>query len=153
GTTVTLPIVVKLKASLKAPGNAPAGSEVRVIWDGPNAKHDYISVARPEAEDGDQMNYVRTSGGNPLKLRLPDAPGRYEIRYVSMVDGPALPRHAIEAPAIKATLEAPATAAAGSVVDLQWTGPGYKHDYLAVSAVDSDDDEKLNYVRVTKGEE
>ena len=49
-----------------------------------------------------------------------------------------LARQAIEATAVEATLELPATAAAGSTIQVTWSGPDYEKDYLAVAEPDAE---------------
>src|SRR5690606_10804752 len=49
GSSLELPIIVKLDASIDAPATGAAGATVRVAWTGPDQPGDYISVARPDA--------------------------------------------------------------------------------------------------------
>src|SRR3546814_16564616 len=49
GTRLRLPIVVELLATVQGPDSAPAGSDVRVSWTGPDEDRDYIAIADPGA--------------------------------------------------------------------------------------------------------
>ncbi|MGY0798134.1 vWA domain-containing protein [Lysobacter sp. A286] len=151
GTRLTLPIIVELAATLEAHASAPAGSEVRVTWSGPDEADDYISIAKPDADSRKELNYTRTRSGNPLKLKLPDATGTYEIRYISNKTRDILARQAIEVTAVEAALEIRATAPAGSTITVNWTGPDYSDDYIAIAEPDADSREELNYTRTRSG--
>lgn len=74
--------VVDVAAQLEAPERAPAGGSLEVNWTGPDYPRDYISIAQPDAKDGQYEAYRYTRDGQPLSLDLPDAPGQYELRYV-----------------------------------------------------------------------
>lgn len=150
-TSLTLPIVVELAASVEAPATATAGSEVRVVWTGPDEPNDYIAVATPDAAGSSHINYTRTRDGNPLKVKLPDDAGNYEIRYVSRKTRDVLARQAIEATPASATLEVPTTAAAGSTIRVAWTGPDYSNDYIAIATPGTPGSKHLNYTRTTAG--
>ncbi|MFA7095825.1 MAG: VWA domain-containing protein [Gammaproteobacteria bacterium] len=100
GKTVlaTAPVrVTGVQASLEAPGEVVAGSEFEVHWNGPAYSHDYVTIAQPDAAEGDYfLSYFDVSDGNPGRLTAPDEPGRYELRYV-MGSGPrVIARVAIE---------------------------------------------------------
>ncbi|MGY1425252.1 hypothetical protein [Lysobacter sp. A289] len=74
--------VTAVEATLEIPATAPAGSTITVNWTGPDYTDDYIAIAEPDADSREELNYTRTRSGNPLKLKLPDAPGTYEVRYI-----------------------------------------------------------------------
>ncbi|KGM51813.1 hypothetical protein N792_09205 [Lysobacter concretionis Ko07 = DSM 16239] len=150
-TTLMLPIVVELDASVKAPETAAAGSTVWVAWTGPDEPYDHISVARPGAADDKYENYTRTEKGNPLQLLLPAQAGEYEVRYVSNKTHKVLARQPITVTAIEASLDIPATAVAGSTLRLAWTGPDYPYDYISVATPGTGDGKYVNYTRTEKG--
>lgn len=78
-TIFTRPITVTpAKIDLVAPVTAVAGSEIEIGWTGPNAPSDNIQIA---PVGGSYLAYTYTRQGNPLKLRMPDRPGDYELRY------------------------------------------------------------------------
>ncbi|HBD90765.1 MAG: hypothetical protein A2092_00650 [Rhodobacteraceae bacterium GWE1_64_9] len=56
-----------------------AGREFSIRWTGPNAPYDNIQIA--EAGSDSYLSYAYVSGGNPLVMTAPDAPGAYELRY------------------------------------------------------------------------
>lgn len=73
--------VGSVSASLNAPVQAQAGTLIEVRWQGPNNPQDYITIVPKGANEGSWKNYSYTSQGNPLKLRMPNIAGEYEIRY------------------------------------------------------------------------
>ncbi|EAR52242.1 von Willebrand factor type A domain protein [Oceanicola granulosus HTCC2516] len=137
--------VTKVEASLDAPDSAAAGEPITVDWTGPGYRNDYIAVS--EVGDDGYVNYTYTREGNPLELELPTEPGQYELRYVLGQDRVPLARRPIEVAAVGATLSAPAEAAAGETVSVEWTGPGYRNDYIAVSEVGEDGYVNYTYTR------
>ena len=148
---VTLPIVVELAASVKAADVGAAGAKIRVKWEGPDEKSDYISVAKPGAANNKYENYTFTSRGNPLELLLPVAAGDYEIRYISSKTTSVLARQAIKVTEIQASLDKPASAVAGSTVEVKWTGPDYKQDYISVAKLGEASNKYANYTYTSKG--
>lgn len=61
-----------------APETAPAGSKTEMGWVGPGASEDSIQIGPAGAR---YLHYTCIRDGNPLRLRMPDAPGAYEFRY------------------------------------------------------------------------
>lgn len=120
---------------LEFPASAPAGSQLSVRWTGPGNPREYIAVATPDAGLDRYEHYVYTVE-NPVALRLPEAPGEYEIRYVTADDSRALARRPITVTGVGATLDAPAAVKAGSEFSVGFTGPNNEGDYIAVTAKD-----------------
>src|SRR5690606_29996127 len=122
----------------------PAGATVLVTWEGPGDARDYLSVAHPESGNQSYVNYTYASQGSPLGLEMPPEPGRYEIRYVRSGGGHVLARASIDILPVEATLSAPASAPAGDTVQVEWAGPGYPNDYIAVARSDQADHAYIN---------
>ncbi|MDN5874822.1 MAG: hypothetical protein L0H29_10625, partial [Sinobacteraceae bacterium] len=155
GTTVTLPIIVKLKASLKAPASAPAGSLIEVAWTGPAFPGDYIGIFAVGDEgnrfgDISQDNAVK---GEPAELRLPSKPGPYEVRYIVRKNYEAIASEQITVTPVKATLDVPPSAPAAASITIEWTGPGYPGDYIGIFPVgDEGSRYGISEVRLVQGE-
>ncbi|KAA9008981.1 VWA domain-containing protein [Histidinibacterium aquaticum] len=146
--TVTLTFEEPLPtASVTHPGSAVAGSMIEVAWDGPDAERDYIAVSVPD--DTGYEEYVYTEEGSPAVLRMPSTPGTYEVRYVLSEGRQILAASPIEVTEVTAAVEGPAEAMAGETIQVDWEGPDYPRDYLAVSA--PDDDGYVNYVYTEEG--
>ncbi|MGI3184046.1 VWA domain-containing protein [Nioella aestuarii] len=130
--------VTDIVATLEAPATAVAGSTVQVYWTGPDHQNDFVAVGALSDADGYE-NYAYTRDGSPASLVMPVEPGEYEIRYFLNQDRRVLARHPITVTAVEATLEAPASAVAGSTVQVTWTGPDYHNDFIGVGAMDEPD--------------
>jgi Ca-activated chloride channel family protein len=52
---------------------------------------------------------------------------------------------------VSATLEAPATVAAGAPFDVTWTGPGYPGDWITIVKPDAPATAYASYVEASKG--
>ena len=119
-------------ASLDAPLTAMAGTTLSVHWKGPGNHGDYIGISLA-AQDG-YLQYTYVFDNNPVNLLLPVDAGKYELKYMMEAHSDkVLARRPITLEAAKATIEAPSSAVAGSVIDIQWTGPDNDSDYLAIS--------------------
>ncbi|WP_323037606.1 vWA domain-containing protein [Pararhodobacter sp.] len=146
--TVTLAAVA---ATLTAPDTVAAGSVVAVQWQGPDNPRDYITVVEAGAPEGTYTDYARTSQGSPAQVTMPDALGRYELRYVIQQSGRTLASRPITLEAVAATLTAPDTVAAGSVVAVQWQGPDNPRDYITVVEAGAPEGTYTDYARTSQG--
>lgn len=70
--------ITPIELDIIAPETASAGSTIEIGWVGPNAPADNIQIGPPGER---YINYTYTREANPLRLRIPDAPGAYELRY------------------------------------------------------------------------
>jgi len=146
--TVALP---EQSATLEAPETAPAGSEIKVVWTGPENKNDYIAIVEVGAEEGKHIDYAYTRRGSPAKLTMPDATGPFELRYVVSATKRTLASREIVLMDVEATLDAPETAPAGSEIQVAWTGPENKNDYIAIVEVGAEEGKHLNYAYTRRG--
>ena len=138
-------------ASIDAPDSVPAGSTLTAGWEGPGNDNDYLTVVSPDTPDNRHGNYTYTREGDPLELRLPDAPGLYEIRYVDNEADRVLARRPIQLTPVSASLTVPETALMGAGIQLQWQGPDYRNDYLTVVTPDTPEGKHGNYTYTREG--
>lgn len=124
--------LVPVFADLVAADSAPAGSELGVRWVGPAGPDDYITIVPAGAPEGERGNYVYTRIRNPSILLAPDVPGRWEIRYVDAREERVLAREPITLLPVSATVQAPDRVGAGTRVEIRWTGPARRKDYLTI---------------------
>ncbi|AIZ45845.1 hypothetical protein QR90_13345 [Deinococcus radiopugnans] len=83
-TLASVPITLTApKYGLSAPATAKPGSTIEIRWTGPNNPGDYVTVVEKGAPIGKYTTYFYTRAGNPGTLKMPTAPGSYEIRYSS----------------------------------------------------------------------
>ncbi|ABD54638.1 VWA domain-containing protein [Jannaschia sp. CCS1] len=136
----TAPITVtQPEASLTAPASAVAGSSVEIGWTGPNYGNDFIGITRVGGEGYHRFDQTtRLSDGNPLTLQMPTEPGEYVLEYVLGQDRVGLVSQPITITDLGATLTGPASAIAGSVAEIGWTGPGYDGDFIAITPLNAE---------------
>ncbi|MGJ8603358.1 MAG: vWA domain-containing protein [Marivita sp.] len=140
-------------ARVLAPATAVAGSSIQVGWDGPNYEDDYIGIGASDAEAANQWrNWVYTATGNPVTLVVPPVEGPHVIRYFKRDGREVLGETEIMVTPTTATLASVAEAPAGSDITVEWTGPGYKEDYIGIGKVGADGANRWeNWVYVSSG--
>lgn len=119
-----------------------AGSPFDVQVDGPAHTQDYVTIVPTDAADGtyDAYAYVEQPHGS-VTILAPTEPGSYELRYQNDADPSKVLARApvtVGAP-VPVTIDAPDSAAAGSSIDIAWTGPDGPGDYLTIVAKDAAD--------------
>lgn len=121
-------------ATLDAPAKGVAGSEVAVTFTGPNAPEDWVGLAKAGADVNTYENgaWVYADNGSPARLHLPAEPGIYEARYVSGLDPKILAARKIEVTAAAATVRAPASGMAGTMVQVDFTGTGGGDSFVGI---------------------
>ena len=143
--------IVTPEVSLSAPDEAVAGATVAVTWKGPDNAGDYIAAVSKETPDGQYGNYASTSAGSPLPVLQPILAGEAELRYMTGQGGNVLARRTIRLVMPEVTLKAPAEAAAGSAVSVEWTGPNHPGDYIIVVPRDAADGQYRHYAQTSSG--
>lgn len=122
--------------TLTAPASAPGGSQIEVAWTGPGYEDDFIAIGKADATgSGRWESYTRTSAGNPVELTVPVAPGDYVITYFVAQDNTPLTSVPLTVTALEVGVTAPASAVAGSTIQVNWTGPGYEDDFIGIGPV------------------
>jgi len=132
--------VTAVSATVSAPRSVPAGAEVEVAWTGPDNPGDFITIVPAGAEEGTWETYAYTTEGDPVHLRLSDRPGEYEVRYVAGVDYSTLARAPLTAEPVTATVSGPSSASVDETIEVHWTGPANRGDFITVVPVGSPDD-------------
>ena len=74
--------IKKVDAKVSPPATATVNTEVEVPWQGPGYKSDYISIARPNQQPSGYTAYTYVVTNNPVKVKTPNEPGTYEVRYI-----------------------------------------------------------------------
>lgn len=143
--------VAAAAATLDAPLEVPAASEVAVSWTGPGHDRDFVSIAAVDQNPGAYVNYTYVNKGSPLEVTAPPDPGLYEIRYV-LREGPrVIARRDLEVTPLAVTLDAGDTIAIGHPLEVSWSGPGYDRDYIAIAEAGQRPDQYLTYTYVNEG--
>ncbi|MFC4452665.1 VWA domain-containing protein [Deinococcus sonorensis] len=144
--------------TLQVTPSAPvAGSSVQVTYSGaPGGKDDWVELARKTDPDSVYLDWspARAASGT-LTLRVPDEENALEARYhQANPDGSSrvIGRSAAFTPRrVAATLDAPASALAGSALKVGWTGPNNPEDFVTVVPVGADPGAYLGYFYTRDG--
>ncbi len=151
-TLAMLPITVtEASVSLDAEPTAVAGSSITVTWSGPDNQNDYITIVASGTEEGKHGNYTYTRKGSPTKVRAPDEPGAYELRYSNGQSRSTLVALPITVTAATAELEAPPVVPAGQNFQVTWTGPDNQNDHITIVSPDTEEGKHGNYTYTRKG--
>lgn len=105
-----------VSATLRALDIVPVKEAIRLEWQGPDNKGDYLAVAEVGSPDNKYLKYIYTSRGDPAKLNMPDRPGNYELRYVSGQSKTVLARRPVQVVSVAQWPEALVSAPDGEVV-------------------------------------
>lgn len=124
--------VVSTEVTLAARDEAAAGETVAVDWTGPANPGDYLTIVPADFPDERYAEYSDASRGSPASMRVPIDPGPCEIRYVSGQGRRVLARRPINLVALQVTLDAAEQVAAGAPVEIAWTGPNFRGDYITI---------------------
>ncbi len=133
--------------------NSPVpGGKIEVEWTGPDNGNDYITIAEVGSPEGTDMNFARTRKGSPAVFDLPRALGAFEIRYVLYGSDRTLVSIPIVLAPASATLAATQTVAPGGIVQVKWTGPGNRNDFIEIVPAGSDADTRpITEARTVQG--
>jgi Ca-activated chloride channel family protein len=108
-------------------------------------------VASPESNASQYESYAYTKNGNPAKLPAPPDPGTYEVRYILGQDSKLLAKAPITVTPVSATVSAPAEVAVEAKFQVEWQGPGYSGDYVAIAVPEASESQYESYVYTKTG--
>lgn len=138
--------VVASEYALKAADSIMAGTAVEIVWSAPKSPGVFVTIVQEGADPGASTEYFYTAeAASPIKLQAPRTLGKHEIRIVSEQTHAVLFKRPIIFTEMKATLDAPAKAKAESSIDVKWTGPNGKGDFITVVAPDAEEGAYLEY--------
>jgi len=113
-----------------------------VYWTGPNNKDGYIDIVKSDSNKtyGEISYFYLKDNPDNGDLLTPVEAGNYKIRFIiEGADGRKVLKTApITIKSVDATLSLPQTATAGSSIEVQWTGPNRKGDYVDLIKASSD---------------
>jgi Mg-chelatase subunit ChlD len=140
GVEASIPLTVTdVGATVSVPARVAAGAEFDVEWTGPGNSQDFVSIDPTGAPDREYGPYAYTRPGQVAKVRAPDASGNYEVRYHMANSYRVIGRAPIVVGEVAASLDAPASARAGSTLEVGWTGPAQDGDFVSIDAVGAPD--------------
>ncbi len=134
--------------TVSAPARTPAGAPMTIAWTGPAAQFDEIWITPANGDETKLASVPVKHNFRPVSLDAPLEPGLYEVRYHSAADNAtaAKVQFTVDPPA--ATLTAPASAAAGSRIDVAWTGPGARYDDVVIARAGMASSEHVTMSRI-----
>lgn len=135
-------------ATLDAPAQVAAGAELTVQWKGPNNERDYVAIGDASRK---YIVYEYTRNGATLKLRAPDQPGEYEVRYILGVGDAVVGARKLTVGSVSASVSAPAQAAAGSKIAVAWKGPNNDRDFITIVKAGTPERQYGAYEYTSKG--
>lgn len=153
-TLATTPIkLTGTTYAVSAPATTSGGSEIQVKWTGPNNPGDYVTIVPKGAPVGTYTQYFYTRDGNPGKLKVPFAPGEYELRYSTegQSPNPTLATIPLTIKSSTYTFTAPKQGKAGSTIQIKWTGPNNPGEYITIVKKGAPVGSYLNYAYTRDG--
>ena len=137
--------VAAAQATLDAPRTAAAGSTIQIKWTGPANRQDFVAIASPEQRGEMSLYYNELDDTGVVELQVPGIPGDYELRYVVKADNQIAQAQPLTVTKVSATLDGPRTAAAGSKIQVRWTGPANRQDFVAIASPEQRGELSLDY--------
>lgn len=144
-------VVASNEVTLAVPAEVVAGTVVTVSWTGPNNAGDYLTLVPKTVPDGQYGNYTYTTKGSPMAITAPIVDGEAELRYMTGQGAKVLHRVPVRVTAAPIELDAPVSAAAGSKVEIKWSGPNNAGDYITVVPQSLPDGQYAAYANTTNG--
>ena len=140
-TLARVPLEVKAaEIILKAVSKATVGNKIRVEWQGPANKNDFITLVNKSAGDDFYQNPVHVSKGKPvIELVTPMVPGEMEIRYLAGATRVPLGRVPLTLVDAVVVIEPPESPTANQPILINWSGPQNENDFLTIVPAASPD--------------
>ncbi len=146
---ITLEVTAKTAGFLAS--TPQDGTEiVAVRWWGPAYPLDVITLTAKDSQGADYLDWVSPADGSPARLRMPQEPGDYEIRYLTAGKDIAatLP---LKIGAVAVSIDVPKTARAGGRLRVAWSGPNGPDDFLVLVRKGERFSRHLDFTYVSEG--
>ncbi len=137
-------------AGLWAPPPDSESQTIDVRWWGPSRPLDVITLTAEDAEGADYFDWASPADGSPARLRMPQEPGEYEIRYLTAgrdIDA-TLPLKVGE---VAVSIAVPKTVRVGERLRVAWTGPNSPDDFLILVRKGEKISRHLDFIFVSEG--
>jgi hypothetical protein len=138
-------------ADVAAPATVDMGARFEVVWTGPGANEDYITVARPNQPPGASVSMTRIREGNPVKIWAPSDPGDYEVRYIQARGSKVLASVSLTVNPVGAAVRTADAAKVADWIEVTWEGPAGEGDFVSVARPEQAPGASLSLVRVKEG--
>jgi hypothetical protein len=136
--------IVDVTATLTVPASVDAGGQLTLTWTGPGNASDFISIDPAGAPDRDYGDYAYATEPS-ITLTAPDQAGQYVVRYHMGGSYRVIGQAPVVVGGVTASLTAAASVAAGSELEVAWTGPANPGDFLSIDSVGSPEGDYGNY--------
>lgn len=127
--------ITAVDITLDAPATLAQDKPLEVTWEGPGGRNDYVDIV-PEGSKRTkgEISYRWVRDGSVLELQQPAKAGTYALRYVHQGSNGRTVLHSqpITFTDVAAMLEAAATASTGEKIEVIWTGPGRRNDFVDI---------------------
>jgi Ca-activated chloride channel family protein len=143
--------VYEILATLDFRTTTDAGETLEVRWTGPGEANDYITLATAEAGADQYLDWAPVEVGVPLRLRVPETDGNYEVRYVRAGDGEILARAPLRVVVRGIRLRAPSRVRLGTRFEVRWRGTPDRGDFITLAGVGTAPDEYLDWADTAGG--
>jgi Ca-activated chloride channel family protein len=141
---------VRPRAALLTPGEVTAGDEFTIHWWGPDEADDILTLTQAEGAPTSYLSWRNATESSPVRFQAPETGGDYEVRYLSQgAEILASSPITIRVPSI--TLEVRDRAAAGSRIQVAWTGPSSADALIAIAPAGSPASRMFDFVSVNVG--
>ncbi|MBZ6075430.1 vWA domain-containing protein [Microvirga puerhi] len=132
--------VTQASAALTAPAQAMAGTTIKVGFQGSGSGDTFVGIVKKGAPEAAWITgSYESPQGDQVNLRVPGAPGAYEVRFVLEANGEykVLASAPLNVEPALATLNAPDRAKRGARIQISFTGPKGEGDYIAIERPDA----------------
>ncbi len=137
-------------AGLMAPSIEAGAQTIDARWWGPAGTFDVIALVQENAEGSDYLDWASPADGSPARLRMPQEPGNYEIRYLTAGQEieASLPLKVKE---VAVSIDVPKTVRVGERLRVAWSGPNDLDDFLILVRKGERISRHLDFVFVSEG--
>ncbi len=143
--------VVAVSAQLQAPASAAIGTQIEIVWQGPNNPRDFITLVTAGTPEGRYDTYKYTDKGSPLQLQVPTAAGEYELRYLTGRGYKTLAAVPIRIDDSAASVKFTSPVRIGQPLRIQWSGPANPREFITVVPAGMTDGQYNAYTYVDQG--
>lgn len=141
--------IVERAVRVTGPESVMAGANLSVEWSVAIHPRDKVTVVPTGAPSDASANYRRVSNTLVGTLQAPAEPGAYEIRYLLEESGEAVASAPLRVVPAETSVSGPATALAGSRIEVRWSQPIHPRDLVTIVPVTAAVDDSADYVRVS----
>ena len=152
-TLARTPIQIKAaEIVLNADREATVGNMIRIEWQGPANKGDFITLVNKSAADNFYQRPAYVTRGKPtVEVLAPMVAGEMEIRYLAGSNRALLGRVPLTLMEARVGLEPPSAALIGQTISIHWTGPQNHNDYLTIVPAGSPDNQRGTVTYTNQG--